>query len=146
MPKSPGQERRARARPLYHAAKISDARFRKVLMHFAQDDTVAETALKTGLSQTAINALFLKLRRFFVEAGMFTDIYEGGDPRDGLPGDPDLEEIRFEQELIGFHIARVRAKRGTSKGEYEPDHFAESHWRFHYLMLGAIVAATPFTT
>jgi len=118
-------------RPLYHASKISEARFVKVLWHFAKDDTVAETAFRTGLSGNAVNTIFVKLRRFFIEAGLFTDIYQGGDPAEGS----ELAEIEYERHLIEFHFARVRAKRGIGSGPAEIDHFAESHWRFHYAML-----------
>lgn len=134
--RSPKKQRPRRARrPLYHASKISEARFKKVLWHFAKDDTVAEAARQTGLSQNAVSTIFVKLRRFFTEVGMFTDVYEGGDPADGLPGGEPDEAIHFEFELIEFHFARLKAKRGLGRGAAEIDQFNESHWRYHYVML-----------
>jgi hypothetical protein len=129
-PSKKEQPKRAR-RSLYHASKISEARFRKVLWHFAKDDTAAEAAQRTGLSINAVNTIFVKLRRFFTEAGMFTDVYQGGDPADGSP----LAEIEYERHLIEFHFARVQAKRGIGSGQSEDDHWCESHWRFHYAVL-----------
>ncbi len=126
---------RRKSRPLYHAAKISDQRFKQVLWHFAKDDTATEAAQRTGLSLNAVNTIFLKLRRFFVEAGMFTDIYQGGDPKDGYAGDPSPEAEQYELHLIEFHFARLKNKRGVGSGESEGDHWCESHWRFHYVML-----------
>lgn len=126
---------RRRSKPLYHAAKISERRFRQVLWHFAKDDTAAEAALRSGLSVNAVNTLFQKLRRFFVEAGMFTDIYQGGDPRDSYAGDPSAEAEQYELHLIEFHFARMKAKRQVGTGQSEDDHWCESHWRFHYVML-----------
>lgn len=126
---------RRRSRPLYHAAKISERRFKQVLWHFARDDTAAEAALRSGLSVNAVNTLFQKLRRFFVEAGMFTDIYQGGDPREGYAGDPSAEAEQYELHLIEFHFARMKAKRQVSTGQSEDDHWCESHWRFHYAIL-----------
>ncbi|PZU85738.1 MAG: hypothetical protein DI527_20880 [Chelatococcus sp.] len=102
-----------------------------MLWHFAKDDTVAEAAQRTGLSVNAVSTIFVKLRRFFTEAGLFTDIYQGSDPANGSA----LAEIEYERHLIEFHFARVRAKRGIGSGPAEIDHFAESHWRFHYAML-----------
>lgn len=122
-------------RPLCHASKISEARFKKVLWHFAKDDTVAEAARQTGLSQNAVSTIFVKLRRFFTEVGMFTDVYEGVDPAEGLPGGERDEAIHFEFELIEFHFARLKAKRGFGSGPAEIDQFNESHWRFHYAKL-----------
>lgn len=126
--------KRAR-RPLYHASKISEARFRKVLWHFACDETVAEASSQTGLSQNAVSTIFVKLRRFFTEAGMFTDPYGERDPREGLSDEEDMDDLQFERHLIEFHFARLKAKRSLGGGAAEIDHFAESHWRFHYAML-----------
>ncbi len=134
--RSPKRARPKRAqRPLYHASKISDERFRKVLWHFACDDTVAQAAAQTGLSQNAVSTIFVKLRRFLTEAGMFTDPYGERDPSEGLSDEEDMDDLHFERHLIEFHFARLKAKRGFGAGAVETDHFAESHWRFHYTML-----------
>jgi hypothetical protein len=121
-----------RARPLYHAAKISDHRFRRVLLHYALDHTVQETARDTRLSANSVEAIFAKLRKFFTEAGLFHDYYQGRDPNDVWHGEP-----RFEKALLEFHLERLRAKRGFRYPPEGPDyHFAESCWRydFHVLM------------
>jgi len=116
------------ARGLYHSAKISDYRFRKVLWHFVRDDSATGTARATRLSVNSVSAIFRKLRVYFTEAGLFTDFYEGHDP---LTHDSGL--ITTEHSLLAFHIARVRVHNGLKSPATEPDyHFAESHWRYHF--------------
>lgn len=128
-----------RRRPLYHSAKISEARFRRVLWYFVRDATVAETARGTGLSDNSVAGIFRKLRVFFYEAGLFTDIYGGRDPNEVDYGEP-----VFERDLIAFHLGRVRAKRGLNGPMTEPDyHFAESHWRFHFHVMERQRPAEP---
>lgn len=100
-------------------------------MCFTLDETVAATARKTGLSTNSVAALFQKLRAFFFEVGLFTDIYDGRDPLE-----VDIDNPQFEQDLLEFHFARVRDKRGLGARAGEPDyHFAESHWRYHFHVL-----------
>lgn len=53
---------RQRRRPLYHSAKISEYRFRKVLWHFVRDHSASETARATGLSVNSVHAIFRKIR------------------------------------------------------------------------------------
>jgi hypothetical protein len=119
------------AKPLYHAAKISDYRFRKVLWHFVRDHTATETARTTALSVNSVAAIFSKLRVFFCEVGLFTDIYEGQDPLTHHGNEP-----LFEKSLLEYHFQRMREKHGFKTPPHEPDcHFAETHWRYHFKVI-----------
>lgn len=130
MPKS-ATVKRKKAKRLYHSAKISDYRFRKVLRCFAQDRSARDTARETGLSINSVASLFHKLRVFFTELKLFSDLYEGKDPSDFEPG----MEL-YERALLEFHFQRVRAKHGLNSPMDEPDyHFAESCWRYHYKVM-----------
>lgn len=118
-------------RSLYHAAKISDYRFRKVLWHYVRDHSAAQTARETGLSANSVAAIFGKLRMFFFEVRLFTDIYQGQDPC-AFPS----EDLTFERDLLAYHLERVSRMRLAQCPPDEPDyHFAESHWRFHFQVL-----------
>lgn len=135
-------DRKCHARPLYHAAKISDYRFRRVLACFVCDHTATETAQRTGLSVNSVDATFRKLRVFFFEARLFTDIYDGADPTAHWGNDP-----AFEKALLEFHFARIRAHRGLKSPAHEPDyHFAESHWRYHFHVLARERTDAPVET
>lgn len=117
-----------RVRPLYHSAKISDYRFKKVLWHFVRDYTAAETAKGTGLSVNSVHAIFRKLRVYFYEVGLFQDFYEGRDPMAVETRMPD-----FEYDLIDYHLKRYGEKHGFKSPSAEPHyHFAESHWRYDF--------------
>lgn len=120
-----------RARPLMHAAKISDHRFRRVLMGFVRDHSATDTAQLTGLSLNSVTAIFGKLRVYFWEIGLFTDIYDGADPLSHSGNEPS-----FEKALLEYHLLRVREKNGLKSSAHGPDyHFAESHWRYHFQVL-----------
>ncbi len=115
-------------RSLTRASKIGDVKFRRVLAHFVRDHTATETARQTALSVNSVVAIFSKLRVYFWEVGLFTDYYDGQDPRNFEGGNE-----HFERELLAFHFGRVREKRGLRSSAGKPDyHFAESHWRFHF--------------
>ena len=121
-----------RSHPLYHAAKISDYRFRKVLWHFVHDHTAAETARDVTLSTNSVQAIFRKIRVYFFEVGLFMDIYQGRDPIEVDTGNP-----HFEKLLIEFHFERMNTKKSMRQPITEPPyHFAESCWRydFHVMM------------
>lgn len=125
------QTKRGRNR-LYRSAKISEYQFRRVLWSFARDEPAAQAAQHIALSVNSISAIYAKLRVYFYEAGLFVDIYQGDDPREGST----LAEPEFERRLIAFHIARAAAKRGIDdRPEGQAYHFAESHWRFHYAVM-----------
>lgn len=124
----PKVKRKRRAKPLQHASKISNYRFRNVLEHFVRDHNANDSARATRLSANSVVGVYRKLRIFFYEAGLFTDIYEGQNPLDHQANEP-----RFEKALLEFHFARIRVHRGLKSPAHEPDyHFAESHWRFHF--------------
>lgn len=125
------QTKRGRNR-LYRSAKISAYQFKRVLWAFVLEDPAAHAASHIDLSANSINAIYGKLRTYFYEAGLFTDIYQGGDPREGST----LAEEEFERRLIEFHIRRAGSKRGIDDAPEGPAyHFAESHWRFHYAVM-----------
>lgn len=135
MAKSEKAKPKRRSKPLYFSAKISDYQFRKVLWHFVLDDPVAVAAKHIDLSANSINAIYIKLRVFFTELGVFEDIYKGGDPRDGTEKGEDFEG--FEYRLLSFHLQRVKDKRrqrDTSLDEVDYN-WCESYWRFHYSVL-----------
>lgn len=116
------------AKPLQYAGKISNYRFRDVLWHFVRDHNANETARATRLSANSVVGLYRKLRVFFYEAGLFTDIYDGQDALSQSANEP-----RFEKALLEFHFERIRVHRGLKSPAHEPDyHLAESHWRFHF--------------
>jgi hypothetical protein len=118
-------------RKLRHAAKISDYRFRKVLWHYVRDHSAAQAARETGVSTNSVSAIYRKLRVFFFEVGLFTDIYQGQDPCTF-----ESEDLTFERDLITYHLERMRGMRRAKCPADEPDyHFAESHWRFHFQVL-----------
>lgn len=122
---------RRRRRPLYHSAKISEYRFRKVLWHFVRDHSASETARATGLSVNSVHAIFRKIRVYFWEVGLFRDFYEGVDPLEFV-GD----EQATEYEVLGYHLQRHREKHGFRSPTSEPPyHFAETYWRYHYLVM-----------
>lgn len=127
-------------RPLYHSAKISDYRFRKVLVSFVRDDSAIETARACGLSINSVAGIFRKLRVYFFEVGLLRDFYEGRDPLE----ESEPEDVRFEHDLLTFHLARVREKNGLKSPMSEPDyHFAESHWRYHFHVMASERADAP---
>jgi hypothetical protein len=139
MPEDSTAKPRRRSRPLCHAAKISDYRFRKVLWHFVRDQSATDTASATHLSLNSVVSIFRKLRVFFWEVGLFTDIYEGQDPLTNHSNEP-----VFEKALLEFHFQRVRDRQGLKSPAHEPDyHFAESHWRFHFQVIMQERASAP---
>ena len=126
---------RTPANRFYHSAKISEAQFKRVLWSFVIDEPLKQASKRTGLSANSLSGIYAKLRVFFTELGVFRDIYEGGDPREGTPKGEDFEG--FEYRLIPFHFARIDAKRRTKPTQIsEIDyHWNESFWRFNYSIL-----------
>ncbi len=124
---------RKRPKALYAGGKISDYQFKRVLTAFVEDEPVAVAASHIALSANSVQAIYRKLRNFFVSLTVFEDIYLGGDPKQGL-GDTDPATERLELEILGFHLARVKDKKlmkDAKLGEPDP-HFAESCWRYQY--------------
>lgn len=121
-----------RARRLYHAAKISDYRFRKVLMSFVRDHSATEAARVTGLSVNSAKDLYGKIRTYFFEAGLFMDFYGGAG---WAQYDPEADK-EFEQSLLAFHRQRLRRSRGVRTKADQPDYrLAESWWRLDFAMI-----------
>ncbi|SDD21373.1 hypothetical protein SAMN04487779_1005197 [Belnapia rosea] len=119
----------------YRSAKVSEYQFKRVLWSFAQDQAAGEAAKQIALSANSIDALYSKLRVFFTEIGLFTDIYKGGDPNDGTDMGEDGEG--YELRLIAFHLERVKRKRRMKETELEEVDYnwCESRWRFEYSIL-----------
>jgi hypothetical protein len=135
MGKSVKPKAKRPANRFYHSAKVSEYQFKRVLWSFVLDRPVAEAAKTIDLSANSIQAIYAKLRVFFTEIGVFRDIYEGGDPRDGTAKGEDYEG--FEHMLIPFHIKRVKGKRRTKFTTIDDVDYNwnESFWRFHYWIL-----------
>lgn len=116
---------------LYRSAKISEYRFRKVLMGFVKDWPANATARATGLSVNSTTQIYHQLRTFFFEVGLFLDFYAGQDPLTFVGDTP-----RTEKALLEFHFSRVGARRGLKSPITEPPlHFAESCWRYDFKVL-----------
>jgi len=134
MARSP-KLKRSPGRKLYHSAKISDYRFKKVLWHFVLDDLNADAAKATGLSINTVQDIFQKLRVFFHETETFRSIY----PEGVLATEVELEDEELEFLILELHLARWRRKRGMRSPISGPDyHFAESCWRYWYLRLARL--------
>ncbi|MDJ0387336.1 hypothetical protein QMO56_04340 [Roseomonas sp. E05] len=123
------------ANRFYRSAKLSEYQFKRVLWSFARDEPAGEAARQMTLSANSIDALYSKLRIFFTELGVFTDIYEGRNPEDGTPLGEDMEG--YELRLIAFHLERVSRKRRMKPTRIdEVDYnWCESRWRFEYHIL-----------
>ncbi len=115
------KQKRRRSR-LYASSKISEYQFKKVLWHFACDDTASEAARHVRLSINSINAIYTKFRSFFIEARLFMSIYD-------ILGDEQIEP-EYEEALMGFHFLRIGEKQGLRKKSAHMQHFAESCYRF----------------
>lgn len=132
MARAPKSKARRCSNRLYRSSKISEYQFKRVLSSFVLDEPASRAAKHIDLSANSIDALYSKLRVYFYDAGLFMDIYEGGDPREGST----LADDEFEIRLIEFHMKRVAAKRGLTDILATPAyHFSESHWRFHYAVM-----------
>lgn len=119
------------AKRLYRSAKISDYRFRKVLMGFVKDWPANATARATGLSVNSTTQIYHQVRTFFFEVGLFLDFYAGQNPLAFVGDTPHTEKA-----LLEFHFSRVRARRGLKSPISEPPlHFAESCWRYDFKVL-----------
>jgi hypothetical protein len=122
---------RRRRRPLYHSAKISAYRFRRILWHFVRDRSASETARRTGLSVNSVNDLYRKIRIYFFEAGLFMDFYGGAG---WAKYDPEADK-EFEQSLLAFHRSRLRGRPVRTRSAELDYHLAESWWRLDFAMI-----------
>ncbi len=116
----------------YVAAKISEYQFKKLLWNFAHDISPTETSRHMRLSLNSVNAIYMKIRRYFVELGHFPDIQV------------DQEELEFSDEIavdsdeafIRFHRNRMSRKYGLVKNaDIHGLHRCESCWRYVNLEL-----------
>ncbi|MCB9992253.1 MAG: hypothetical protein H6873_01200 [Hyphomicrobiaceae bacterium] len=125
------KSKRRRVSVLYHSAKISDYRFRKLLWHFVRDHSTTEAARDVRLSVNSAHAIYRKLRVFFYEVGLFLDFYAGQDPETFESDNP-----VFEKALLEYHFERIGRHRGLRSPATEPPyHFAESCWRYDFYVM-----------
>lgn len=84
----------------YRRSRISEAKFRQLLRHFALDLTASETAQLTGISVRSTNTIFLKLRRRLAATCEAQAPYRG--------------EVEVDESYFGPR--RVRGLRGRGAG------------------------------
>jgi len=126
MPRRPNSKARPARNRYYRRAKISEYQFRKILWLFALDLTPTQAAARMALSLNAVHAVYVRLRRYFTEAGVFRDFYR---MPEGVAL-TDEAELRF----LEFHLARVEPMQGLPPLKHGEDdlHLFESNWRFEY--------------
>ena len=103
----PRKKARGAGRGLYFSSKISDYQFKKILWCFACDLSATEASRQIRLSVNSINSIYMKLRVYFTEAGLFRDFY-----------DPSLDEPdeSYEFRLLDYHLKRIAANPDISPG------------------------------
>ena len=84
----------------YKHSRITAAKFRQIIRHFALDFTATDTAQLTGLSVRAVNGIYLKLRR------RIALVLKADSPLSGAAG--------VDEPYFGPH--RVKGKRGRGAG------------------------------
>ena len=95
-----------------------------MLWHFVVESTVSQAADATGLSRNSIAAIYSKLRKYFVDCGLFH-----------LPSVLRDEFTRLDPEwahLMEYHRMRIAEKRGVRKTNEFDYHLAETCWREEY--------------
>lgn len=135
MAKKANSQTKRVANRFYASSKISEYQFKRVLWSFVRDEAAAKAARHMTLSANSIDAIYGKLRAYFTELGLFYDIYQGGDPRDGTARGEDFEG--YEVRLLAFHLDRMKGKRrmkATMLDEVDYN-WCESAWRFPYTVL-----------
>ncbi len=112
----------------FHRAKMSEYQFKKLLWLFACDHSPTQAAQQLSLSLNTINAIYIKIRTYFVALGIFRDFYE---VPEGIEISDD-DEWRF----LDFHLKRVARMKGLKPlKQAEIDlHLYESNWRHGYLV------------
>lgn len=85
-------------------ARISERKFREILMFFAEDETASKTARYSKISRKTINRIFHALRLRIAEIS--------------LASTPELGE--FEVDELYFGAKRVRGKRGRGAAGKTP--------------------------
>ncbi len=98
-------------------------------------------ANELSLSTNTVRSIFLKLRTFFVEVGLFPTQDEKPDPSEH-PRDP----IEYRLHVLALHQLRVSEMRGLRGSETSRlAHLAESRWRMHHFDLIQIDAIETWT-
>ncbi|MDR2014695.1 MAG: IS1595 family transposase [Azoarcus sp.] len=84
----------------FHRSKISEAKFRQIVRHFALDLTATECAALTGISVRSINSIYLRIRERMAQWCAHVSPFAG--------------ELEADESYFGPH--RVRGKRGRGAG------------------------------
>lgn len=85
-------------------ARISERKFRKILMYFAEDETATKTAKYTKINRKTINRLFLKFRIRLTEIS--------------IANTPELGKFEVDESYFG--AKRIRGKRGRGAAGKTP--------------------------
>ena len=80
----------------FYRSRISEAKFREIVRHFAMDINASKTALLCGVNRNTVNAIYSKIRLKIIEYTL-TNIRDYGE---------------FEVDESYFGARRVRGKRG----------------------------------
>jgi transposase-like protein len=88
----------------YNGAHISEAKFRRVLWFFGEDETATKAAKYSGVNRNTVNKLFHKLRVRIAEISIAASPEEG----------------EFEVDESYFGARRVRGKRGRGAAGKTP--------------------------
>ncbi|GHU55231.1 DDE transposase [Clostridia bacterium] len=87
---------------IYHS-KISEAKFRQIVRHFALDLTALQTAELVGLHRNTVTALYSKMRFHIFEYST-----------ENSPIEPEKEEFEVDESYFGPR--RIKGKRGRGAG------------------------------
>ena len=98
----------------FYRSRISEAKFREIVRHFAMDINASKTALLCGVNRNTVNSIYSKIRLKIIEYTL-TNIRDYGE---------------FEVDESYFGARRVRGKRGRGAAGKKPLYlFAEKRWK-----------------
>ncbi len=85
-------------------ARISESKFRELLMYFSEDETASKTAKYTRVNRNTVNRIFVLIRKRIVKISVETT--------------PELGEFEVDESYFG--AKRVRGKRGRGAAGKTP--------------------------
>ena len=88
----------------FYRSRISEAKFREIVRHFAMDINASKTALLCGVNRNTVNSIYSKIRLKIIEYTL-TSIQDYGE---------------FEVDESYFGARRVRGKRGRGAAGKTP--------------------------
>ena len=88
----------------FYRSRISEAKFREIVRHFAMDINASKTALLCGVNRNTVNSIYSKIRLKIIEYTL-TNIRDYGE---------------FEVDESYFGARRVRGKRGRGAAGKTP--------------------------